>query len=170
MLVLALPAAAAALLVPPAPSLVARAAAASDGGALEAAAAALNAPGVKLTYDGPVIDYDGSLRYPISGAEIVSPSGVLLLVGALVTRCGGLLPDELPFNIFQKVLRAVPGVKLLVPDYADGDYRKQFQDNWYGTNTKADLPEWLRSRPSTNVFNREPTEPSSDEDGEEKVD
>tara|TARA_B110001452_G_C15187944_1_gene412574 strand:- start:579 stop:848 length:270 start_codon:yes stop_codon:yes gene_type:complete len=87
---------------------------------------------------------------------------VLLLVGALVTRCGGLLPDELPFNIFQKVLRAVPGVKLLVPDYTDGDYRKQFQDTWYSTNTKADLPEWLRSRPSTN---REP--PSSDEDGEE---
>ena len=82
---LALPAAAAALLVPPAPSLVARAAAAPDGGTLEAAAAALNAPGVKLSYDGPVIDYDGSLRYPISGAEIVSPSGVLLLVGALVT-------------------------------------------------------------------------------------
>ena len=80
------------------------------------------------------------------------------------------MPDELPFNIFQKVLRAVPGLQLIVPDYADGDYRKQFQDNWYGTGTKADLPEWLRSRPSTNVFNKERMDPSSDEEAEEAAD
>jgi hypothetical protein len=140
-----------ALVLPSAvPSLVAPAAASE----LQAAAAALNEPGVKLTYDGPIMDYDGSLRYPISGAEIVSPSGVLLLFGALATRCGGLLPDEMPFNLVQKVLRAVPGLQALVPDYADDDYRKQFQDNWYGTSTKADLPDWLRSRPSTNVLTR----------------
>ena len=91
-----------ALVLPSAvPSLVAPAAASE----LQAAAAALNEPGVKLTYDGPIMDYDGSLRYPISGAEIVSPSGVLLLFGALATRCGGLLPDEMPFNLVQKVLR-----------------------------------------------------------------
>ena len=96
-----------ALVLPSAvPSLVAPAAASE----LQAAAAALNEPGVKLTYDGPIMDYDGSLRYPISGAEIVSPSGVLLLFGALATRCGGLLPDEMPFNLVQKVLRAVPGL------------------------------------------------------------
>ena len=147
-----------ALVLPSAvPSLVAPAAASE----LQAAAAALNEPGVKLTYDGPIMDYDGSLRYPISGAEIVSPSGVLLLFGALATRCGGLLPDEMPFNLVQKVLRAVPGLQALVPDYADDDYRKQFQDNWYGTSTKADLPEWLRSRPSTNVLTRTSSPPDA---------
>ena len=88
------------------------------------------------------------LRYPISGAEVVDPSGVLLIFGAMATRCGGLLPDEMPFNIVQKLLRAVPGVNAIVPDYADDDYRKQFQDNWYGTSEKAALPEWLRSRSS----------------------
>ena len=141
MLLLAIRAMAALLVPPTVPTLAAAPA--------EKLQAVLNEPGVRLTYDTPVMDFDGSMRYPISGAEIISPSGVLLLFGALATRCGGLLPDEMPFNIVQKLLRAVPGVQLIVPDYADDDYRKQFQDNWYGTGTKADLPEWLRSRPSS---------------------
>ena len=60
-------------------------------------------------------------------------------------------------------LSPAPALRLqaLVPDYADDDYRKQFQDNWYGTSTKADLPEWLRSRPSTNVLTRTSSPPDA---------
>ena len=77
-----------------------------------------------------------------------------------------MLPDELPFNIFQKVLRAVPVVRAVVPDYADDDYRKQFQDNWYGTSTKADLPEWLRRRSSANVLTKQRAQPIVEEECE----
>ena len=141
--------------------------------AARAAAAAPTPDGIRLTYDAPIMDTNpitgnDFLRYPISGAEVVDPSGLLLIFGALATRLGGLLPDEMPFNIVQKVLRAVPGLNVIVPDYADDDYRKQFQDNWYGTSTKADLPEWLRSRSSTNVLTK-PRPPPSAAKGEESA-
>ena len=49
----------------------------------------------------------------------------------------------------QKLLRAVPGVGGMLPDLADDDFRKSFQDTWYGTNEKAQLPEWMQSRSSS---------------------
>ena len=167
-------AAAGALVLPPA--LVARAAAATapDASAgLPDGARAVEA-GIRLTYDAAIMDTNpitglDFLRYPISGAEVVDPSGLLLIFGALATRLGGLLPDELPFNIVQKVLRAVPGVNVIVPDYADDDYRKQFQDNWYGSSTKAELPEWLRSRSSSNVLTRPPPSAAEGGEGEKEV-
>ena len=158
-----------ALVLPPA--LVARAAAAPAPDVQDGARAV--EAGIRLTYDAAIMDTNpitglDFLRYPISGAEVVDPSGLLLIFGALATRLGGLLPDELPFNIVQKVLRAVPGVNTIVPDYADDDYRKQFQDNWYGTSTKAELPEWLRSRSSSNVLTRPPPSAAEEEEGEKE--
>jgi len=158
-----------ALVLPP---LVARAAAAPAPDAQESARAV--EAGIRLTYDAAIMDTDPItglefLRYPISGAEVVDPSGVLLIFGALATRCGGLLPDEMPFNIVQKLLRAVPGVNAIVPDYADDDYRKQFQDNWYGTSEKAALPEWLRSRSSSNVLTRSRPSAAGEEEGSEEA-
>ena len=162
-------AAAGALVLPPA--LIARAAAAPAPDVPDGARAV--EAGIRLTYDAAIMDTNpitglDFLRYPISGAEVVDPSGLLLIFGALATRLGGLLPDELPFNIVQKVLRAVPGVNTIVPDYADDDYRKQFQDNWYGTSTKAELPEWLRSRSSSNVLTRPPPSAAEEEEGEKE--
>ena len=158
-------------LVLPGPALVARAAAAPAPDVQDGARAV--EAGIRLTYDAAIMDTNpitglDFLRYPISGAEVVDPSGLLLIFGALATRLGGLLPDELPFNIVQKVLRAVPGLNTIVPDYADGDYRKQFQDNWYGTSTKAELPEWLRSRSSSNVLTRPPPSAAEEEEGEKE--
>jgi len=131
---------------------------------MQDALAALDKPGFKFRYDEYMVD--GSLRYLISGAD-VNPSGFVLLFGVCMTRCGGLLPDEMPFNIVQKLLRAVlpPGS---FPDYADDDYRKQFQDNWYGTNKKADLPVWLRSRKSSPTSTETQPGPSVDK-GEDEI-
>ena len=136
-----------ALVLPP---LVARAAAAPAPDVQDSARAV--EAGIRLTYDAAIMDTDPItglefLRYPISGAEVVDPSGVLLIFGALATRCGGLLPDEMPFNIVQKIVRGVLPVGWW-PDYADDDFRKQFQDTWYGTNEQAALPEFMRSRKS----------------------
>lgn len=163
-------AAAGALVLPPA--LIARAAAAPAPDVQDGARAV--EAGIRLTYDAAIMDTNpitglDFLRYPISGAEVVDPSGLLLIFGALATRLGGLLPDELPFNIVQKVLRAVPGLNTIVPDYADGDYRKQFQDNWYGSSTKAELPEWLRSRSSSNVLTRPPPSAAEGEEREKEA-
>ena len=115
----------------------------SDG--FKSALDSLGKPGLKIEYDGPYMDRDtGSLRYPISSVNVADPvSGALLFLGAGATRLGGILPDEMPFNIIQKVLRSV-GVP--IPDLADDDFRKQFQDTWYGSNEKANLPEGMRSR------------------------
>ena len=110
----------------------------------------LGKPGLEITYDGPYMDRDtGTFRYPVSeikaGADPLSSAA--LLFGATATRCGGLLPDEMPFNIVQKIVRGVLPVGWW-PDYADDDFRKQFQDTWYGTNEQAALPEFMRSRKS----------------------
>eukprot|EP00966_Prymnesium_polylepis_P086937 2012323-Prymnesium_polylepis.1 len=76
--------------------------------------------------------------YPIVEAKGTG-SGPLLIFAAVATRCGGLLPDELPFNIGQKILRRVLPFDIL-PDLDDSDYRKQFQNTWYGTNEEVELP------------------------------
>ena len=119
-------------------------------GAIQGALESLGKPGIEVEYGGPYMNRDtGSLTYPVSGVKAADPlSAALLALGAGATRFGGLLPDEMPFNIVQKLLRAILPNGLL-PDYADDDFRKQFQDTWYGTNEQANLPEWLQSRKST---------------------
>ena len=109
------------------------------------------APAFKLERDGPYmktnpVSGQEEFIYPIVNAE-PSSSAPLLIFGAAATRLGGILPDELPFNIFQKILRRIlpDGV---VPDLADGDYRKRFQNTWYGTNKVIDLPFGLSGEPA----------------------
>jgi hypothetical protein len=116
--------------------------------AIRGAVESLGKPGFEIVYDGPYMDRDtGTLRYPISGVEPADPvSAVALLFGAGATRLGGILPDEMPFNVVQKFLRGVLPYGWF-PDLADDDFRKQYQDVWYGTNEVAALPEFMRSRP-----------------------
>lgn len=94
----------------------------------------LASPGFELNRD-LVMDDTGQLLSPISGAKI----NPVLALGAAVTRCGGILPDEAPFNLVQQLLRAVLP-KGIIPDYADEDFRKQFQGKWYGTDDDVQLP------------------------------
>jgi len=103
----------------------------------------LASPALQLERGGPYMSAnplsgDAEFSYPITGAR-QADGAPLLVFGFLATRGGGIFPDELPFNIFQKILRRVlpDGA---IPDYPKGDYRRQFQDTWYGTNEKADLP------------------------------
>jgi hypothetical protein len=102
-------------------------------------------PGLEIEYGEYMDASTGRLIYPIEGTKLTS-SGPLLLLGAGATRLGGILPDEMPFNIVQKVLRAIPGVRRVIPDLRDDDTRKQYQDTWYGTDLSASLPKVLRSR------------------------
>ena len=101
-------------------------------------------PGFTLEYEDYMTE-DGDIRSAPTKAKLTE-SGPLLLLGAGATRLGGILPDEMPFNIVQKLLRLIPGVNAILPDLADGDPRKQYQDTWYGTDFKASLPEAMRSR------------------------
>lgn len=117
-------------------------------------------PGVKLEYE-EYMDAAGNIRSAPTKASLTE-SGPLLLLGAGATRLGGILPDEMPFNIVQKLLRLIPGVNAILPDLSDTDPRKQYQDTWYGTDFKAKLPEAMRSR-------RRAAEDSSGEDGSEEV-
>ena len=121
--------------------------AADDGvlGAVQGVVESMGRPALEIQYDGPYMDRDtGTLRYPISGVEPADPvSTALLLLGAGATRFGGILPDEMPFNIVQKFLR---GIGIPIFDLADDDFRKEFQDTWYGTNEQANLPAFMRSR------------------------
>lgn len=60
-----------------------------------------------------VMDADGVITHPITALQPTA-SGPILIFFAAATRCGGILPDELPFNIVQKALRAVlPKVRVL---------------------------------------------------------
>ena len=104
----------------------------------------LGSGGVTVQYDGPyMVRETGSLRYPVSGLSF----DPLLLLIAAATRCGGILPDELPFNLFQKMVMALLPDSWLVMDLADDDFRKNYQDTWYGTNEVATwLPVRMRSR------------------------
>lgn len=104
----------------------------------------LGSPGIELQYEEYMTEA-GELRSGVAGTKLTS-SGPLLLLGAGVTRCGGILPDEMPFNIVQKLARLIPGVDRILPDLSDNDERKSYQDTWYGTDVKASLPPWLRSR------------------------
>lgn len=116
-------------------------------GAVKSAFDSLSKPGIVVEYDGPYMDRDtGSLRYPVKSVNIADPvGGPVLLLGVAATRLGGILPDEMPFNVFQKFLRGVLPYGWF-PDLSDGDFRKQFQDTWYGTNDQAVLPEFMKSR------------------------
>lgn len=136
----------------------------------------LSKPGLEVKYDGPYMDRDtGTLRYPISGVESKDPvSSVALLLGAGATRFGGILPDEMPFNVVQKFLRGILP-RGWFPDLADSDFRKQFQDTWYGTDeTCTWLPPFMRTQnalaeerpppppaPSTAQSESEPADDSS---------
>jgi hypothetical protein len=104
---------------------------------------AFSGPGGSITYM-EVMDDAGNLRYPVAG---ISLDPVLLLIFA-VTRCGGILPDEMPFNVVQKLVRAALPDEWNYLDLADNDFRKDYQDVWYGTNDVCEwLPERMRSRP-----------------------
>ena len=127
-------------------------------------------PGFKLERDGPYmktnpVSGQEEFIYPIVNAEPLS-SAPLLIFGAAATRLGGLLPDELPFNIFQKILRRVlpDGV---IPDLADNDYRKRFQNTWYGTNKVIDLPWGLNGKPPAPEPKEGATETVGSDDGVE---
>ena len=96
-----------------------------------------------ISYDGPYMDDYGAMRYPIKS---ISLDPLLILVMAF-TRCGGILPDELPFNLAQKALRAILPDNWNIIDLADDDFRKAYQDTWYGTSEEAAwLPERMKSR------------------------
>ena len=107
-------------------------------------------PGFKIEYEEFMDRDSGDIRSMPTGVEGDPLAGPVLLFGALATRFGGLVPDEMPFNIVQKFLRGILP-KGAFPDYADDDFRKNFQDTWYGTNIQMTdkLPEFMRSRPST---------------------
>lgn len=105
----------------------------------------LASPGLELQYGEYLDPTTGQMVYPIEGTKLTS-SGPLLLLGAGATRLGGILPDEMPFNIVQKAIRAIPGFGRLLPDLRDSDPRKQYQDTWYGTDVSASLPKGMRSR------------------------
>ena len=107
-------------------------------------------PGFKIEYEEFMDRDSGDIRSMPTGVKGDPLAGPVLLFGALATRFGGLVPDEMPFNIVQKFLRGILP-KGAFPDYADDDFRKNFQDTWYGTNIQMTdkLPEFMRSRPST---------------------
>ena len=83
-------------------------------------------PGLEIQYGEYLDNESGQFVRPVEGAKLTS-SGPLLLLGAGATRCGGILPDEMPFNIVQKALRAVLPAGVM-PDLRDGDMRKDYQD------------------------------------------
>ncbi len=124
----------------------------------------LGKPALDVKYDGPYMDRDtGALRYPISGVEPADPtSAFFLFLGAGATRCGGILPDEMPFNVVQKFIRGVLPYGWF-PDLADDDYRKQFQDVWYGTNEEALLPQFMRSQRAPSPPPPPPPQPEAEE-------
>ena len=92
----------------------------------------------KITLRADPVTGSTEFSYPIVEASGTG-SGPLLIFAAVATRCGGLLPDELPFNIGQKIIRRLLPFDIL-PDLDDNDYRKQFQNTWYGTNEEIELP------------------------------
>ena len=95
-------------------------------------------PGVALDRSQPFMDrVTGEITYPIMGADF----DPFLLFFAAATRLGGLLPDELPFNLVQKAVRATLrpfGIGFF--DLQEGDERRQWQDKWYGTTQTIKLP------------------------------
>ena len=105
----------------------------------------LGKPGFELQYGEYLDPASGQMIHPIEGTKMTS-SGPLLLLCAGATRLGGILPDEMPFNLVQKCLRLIPGVSRVLPDLRDGDPRKAYQDTWYGTDVSASLPKAMRSR------------------------
>ena len=129
--------------------------------AIQGIVESLSRPGFEVQYDGPYMDREtGTLRYPITGVESKDPvSAAALLVGAGATRFGGIFPDEMPFNIVQKIIRGVLP-RGWFPDLADDDFRKQFQDTWYGTDEEATwLPAFMRSQRATAPPADEPPAP-----------
>jgi hypothetical protein len=106
----------------------------------------LSKPGLEIEYMETMDPDTGKLRYPIKSVNLADPlGGPLLIFGAAATRLGGILPDELPFNIVQKIVRGVLPYGWWF-DLADDDFRKQYQDTWYGTDLKPNLPKFMRSR------------------------
>ena len=82
-----------------------------------------------LTYMDPTT---GALTTPISGADF-SPSSIVLLLFFVATRGGGIFPDEKPFNLVQRWVRArLRPFGISWFDYAPNDERRQWQDSWYG--------------------------------------
>uniref|UniRef100_A0A7S2CZK5 Uncharacterized protein n=1 Tax=Haptolina brevifila TaxID=156173 RepID=A0A7S2CZK5_9EUKA len=106
----------------------------------------LTRPGVSLDRSTAYMDRStGQITYPISGMGI----DPLLAFAFAATRFGGLLPDELPFNLVQKAVRAALR-PLGIPffDLRPGDERLQWQDTWYGTGEEAKLPFGMARRPT----------------------
>ena len=122
---------------------------ADAGRSVKSAIGSLSKPGLEIEYMETMDRDTGELRRPVKSVNMADPvGGPLLLFGAAATRLGGILPDEMPFNIVQKLLRGVLPYGWF-PDLADNDFRKDYQDTWYGTNQKAEwLPEFMRSRPN----------------------
>ena len=91
-----------------------------------------------LTYMDPAT---GALTTPISGVTL-SPSSVVLILFFAATRGGGIFPDEKPFNLFQRWIRArLKPFGIPFFDLAPNDERRQWQDAWYGEDmTPSDAP------------------------------
>ena len=92
----------------------------------------------------------------------------LLIFAFAATRGGGIFPDELPFNLVQKAVRA--GLKPFGVGFfelAENDERRQWQDKWYGQEEDVKLPFGMSRAPPRDI-EADGAEADPQQDGEQR--